>query len=110
MRSIIMFRIDPDYARNKNKTPMEIVLSAIKEHLPGDITQSPEPDGISFTATEWDIEVTESSLISDPSTSAITVVISKIPSGNLLMHHLMLLNKETRSDVIKEYKRNYPQT
>jgi hypothetical protein len=108
MHSMIVFRMDKAYVAGRGKKPLDIILDLIKEYAPADIVQSESEGKITFKAPEWDVEVTEKCPINDPEQSAITVTVNQIPDNSLLMHKLMLLNKEAKSDVIKEYKELYP--
>jgi hypothetical protein len=108
MHSMIVFRMDKSYVDKQGKKPLDIILDVIKEYVPREIART-ESDGIiHFQAPEWDMEVLESCPINDPDNIAITVTFNQIPTNNLLMHKLMLMNKESRSDVIKQYKEKYP--
>lgn len=108
MHSMIVFRMDKSYVDKKDKKPLDIILDVIKEFVPPEIVRSEQEGIITFVAPEWDLEVLESCPINDPDNTAITVTFKKIPADNLLMHRLMLMNQESRSDVIKQYKEKYP--
>ncbi len=108
MHSMIVFRMDKSFVDKMGKKPLDIILDVIKEYVPPDIVQGGQAGTITFQAPEWDLEVLESCPINDPDNIAITVTFKQIPAGNLLMHRLMLMNKESRSDVIKQYKEKYP--
>ena len=108
MHSMIVFRMDKSFVDKKGKKPLDIILDVIKEYVPPDIVQSEHEGTITFLATDWNLEVVESCPINDPDHIAITVTFTQIPADNLLMHRLMLMNKESRSDVIKQYKEKYP--
>jgi hypothetical protein len=108
MHSMIVFRMDKSFVDQKGKKPLDIILDVIMEYVPLDIKRT-EPEGtITFLGADWNLEVVESCPINDPDNSAITVTFNQIPADNLLMHRLMLMNKESRSDVIKQYKEKYP--
>jgi hypothetical protein len=108
MHSMIVFRMDKSYVAGKGKKPLEIILDLIKEYTPADIKQNELEGIITFQAPGWDVEVMERCPINDPDNSAITVTVNQIPTESLLMHRLMLLNKDAKTDVIKEYKELYP--
>ncbi len=108
MHSMIVFRMDKSYVDKMGKKPLDIILDVIKEYVPPDIKRIENEGNIHFIAADWDLEVLESCPINDPDHIAITVNFVQIPAGNLLMHRLMLMNKESRSDVIKQYKEKYP--
>jgi len=108
MRSMIVFRMDKSYVDRNGKKPLDIILDVIKEFVPSDIVRIEHEGTIHFLAPEWDLEVLESCPINDPDKTAITVTFTKIPAGSLLMHRLMLMNKESKPDVITEYKEKYP--
>lgn len=109
MHSMIVFRMDKSYVDRMGKKPLEMILDLIKEYVPPEIVQSGQAGTITYKAQDWDLEVLDSCPINDPDNIAITVTINQIPANNLLMHRLMLMNKESRSDVIKQYKEKYPE-
>jgi hypothetical protein len=107
MRSLIVFNIAPEYAEAKGTTPLDLVLKTIRENLPPDTEEKIEDDNLIFTSPELHCSVTVGSPINNPDKRAITVVITQLPEGSLLMHKLMLLNKETNPSPLEGYQSLY---
>jgi hypothetical protein len=107
MRSLIVFNIAVEFAEEKGKTPLDLVLDTIRENLTPAVTEKVEDDNLIFSSPELYCSVTVGSPINNPDKRAITVLITQLPEGSLLMHKLMLLNKETNPSPLEGYQSLY---